>query len=121
MFTDPRTAEEESRLWTLMFVVIALVAAISGFLRTFCFALSGEALTARLRSVSFKAIMRQVNVSISVYHCARPHLSENTGTKAISRLTVVSRAAKKLQSARPIKRRAATTVSYLRVGPVSQY
>ena len=38
-----------------------------------------------------------------------------------SRLTVVSRAAKKLQSARPIKRRAATTVSYLRVGPVSQY
>ena len=39
----------------------------------------------------------------------------------ISRLTVVSRAAKKLQSARPIKRRAATTVSYLRVGPVSQY
>ena len=38
-----------------------------------------------------------------------------------SRLTVVSRAAKKLQSARPIKRRAATTVSYLRVGPVLQY
>ena len=39
----------------------------------------------------------------------------------ISRLTVVSRAAKKLQSARPIKRRAATTVSYLSVGPVLQY
>ena len=39
----------------------------------------------------------------------------------ISRLTVVSRAAKKLQSARPIKRRAATTVSYLRVRPVLQY
>ena len=39
----------------------------------------------------------------------------------LSRLTVVSRAAKKLQSARPIKRRAATTVSYLHVGPVSQY
>ena len=39
----------------------------------------------------------------------------------LSRLTVVSRAAKKLQSARPIKRRAATTVSYLRVGPISQY
>ena len=38
-----------------------------------------------------------------------------------SRLTVVSRAAKKPQNARPIKRRAATTVSYLRVGPVSQY
>ena len=39
----------------------------------------------------------------------------------ILRLTVVSRAAKKLQSARPIKRRTATTVSYLRVGPVLQY
>ena len=32
-----------------------------------------------------------------------------------------SRTAKKLQSACPIKRRAATTVSYLRVGPVLQY
>ena len=42
-------------------------------------------------------------------------------TSYISRLMVVSRAAKKLQSARPIKRRAATTVSYLRVGPVLQY
>ena len=39
----------------------------------------------------------------------------------LSRLTVVRRAAKKLQSARPIKRRAATTVSYLRVGTVLQY
>ena len=41
--------------------------------------------------------------------------------KWLSRLTVVSHAAKKLQSARPIKRRAATTVSYLHVGPVLQY
>ena len=38
-----------------------------------------------------------------------------------TRLTVVSCAAKKLQSARPIKRCAATTVSYLRVGPVLKY
>ena len=38
-----------------------------------------------------------------------------------SRLTVVKRTAKKLQSARPIKRHAATTVSYLRVGLVLQY
>jgi len=62
VFADPRTAEEESRLWTLMFVALACVAAVAGFLRTFCFAVSGEALTARLRSVSFKAIMRQVRV-----------------------------------------------------------
>ena len=51
--------------------------------------------------------------------CTLNILSVNV--QIISRLTVVSRAAKKLQSARPIKRRAATTVSYLRVGPVSQY
>ena len=38
-----------------------------------------------------------------------------------SRLTLVRRATKKLQSARPIKRRVATTVSYLRVGTVLQY
>ena len=40
---------------------------------------------------------------------------------AISRLTVVRCAAKKLQSERPIKRRTATAVSYLRVGTVLQY
>ena len=39
----------------------------------------------------------------------------------ISRLMVVRREAKKLQSACPIKRRMTTTVSYLRVGTVSQY
>ena len=38
-----------------------------------------------------------------------------------SRLTVVSHAAKKLQSTHPYKRRVATTVSYLHVGSVLQY
>ena len=58
--------------------------------------------------------------------CKETCITDNktaTGQKPtlVSRLTVVSRAAKKLQSTCPIKRRAATTVSYLRVGPVSQY
>ena len=39
----------------------------------------------------------------------------------IYRLTVVSRVAKKLQSACPYKRCAANTVSYIRVGMVLQY
>ena len=60
MLADPRTAEEEARLWSLLFVAIAILSGVGGFLRTFCFTVAGEALTARLRSLSFKAIMRQV-------------------------------------------------------------
>ena len=60
VFADPRTAEEESRVWAGLFIALAGVAGIVGFLRTFCFSVSGEALTARLRGLSFKAIMRQV-------------------------------------------------------------
>ena len=62
MFADPRTAEENGRLWSLLFIALATMAGIAGFLRTFCFSVSGEALTARLRSMSFKAIMRQVKM-----------------------------------------------------------
>ena len=46
----------------MLFVAIAVLAAIAGFLRTFCFSVSAEALTARLRNISFKAIMRQVRL-----------------------------------------------------------
>ena len=60
MFADPRTAEEDGRVWSSMFIAVAVLAGISGFLRSFCFSVSGEALTARLRNMSFKAIMRQV-------------------------------------------------------------
>ena len=60
VLADPRNAEEDSRLWALMFIALAVMSGIAGFLRSFCFSLSGEALTARLRTMSFKAIMRQV-------------------------------------------------------------
>ena len=60
MLADPRNAEEDSRVWSGLFIVLSGVAALSGFLRTFCFTVSGEILTARLRGLSFKAIMRQV-------------------------------------------------------------
>ena len=70
MFADPRTAEENGRWWSLLFIALAAMAGIAGFLRTFCFSVSGEALTARLRSMSFKAIMRQVKMRnhSCVYH-----------------------------------------------------
>ena len=64
MFADPRTAEEDGRVWSALFVVLAVVAGFAGFLHTLCFSVSGETLTARLRSLSFKAIMRQVRIRI---------------------------------------------------------
>ena len=64
VFADPRTAEENGRVWSGLFIALAGVAGIAGFLRTFCFTLSGEALTARLRSMSFKAILRQVEINV---------------------------------------------------------
>ena len=63
MFTDPRTAEEEGRVWSSLFVVLSVVAGIVGFSHSLCFSVAGEALTARLRGLSFKAIMRQVGMS----------------------------------------------------------
>ena len=68
VLADPRNVEENSRVWSVMFVVLAVMAAIAGFLRTFCFSVSGEALTARLRSMSFKAIMRQVEKRLEMFN-----------------------------------------------------
>ena len=62
MFADPRTAEEDGRVWSSLFIALSIFAGIAGFLRTFCFSVSGEALTARLRGMSFKAIIRQVKM-----------------------------------------------------------
>ena len=61
MLSDPHNAEENGRMWSALFMGLAAVMGIAGFLRTLCFSVSGEALTVRLRSVSFKAIMRQVS------------------------------------------------------------
>ena len=62
VLADPRNAEEDGRMWSLLFIVFAVVAGVAGFVQTFCFSVSGEALTARLRSMSFKAIIRQVEM-----------------------------------------------------------
>ena len=71
MFADPRTAEEDGRVWSALFIALAALAGIVGFLRTFCFSVSGEALTARLRIMSFKAIMRQVEKRIDMTFCVQ--------------------------------------------------
>ena len=67
MFADPRTAEEKGRVWSGLFIALAALSGFSGFLRTFSLTVAGEALTARLRSMSFKAIMRQVGTVDCVY------------------------------------------------------
>ena len=71
VLADPRNAEEDGRVWSIMFIALAVMAAIAGFLRSFCFSVSGEALTARLRSMSFKAIMRQVGKRNQHYTCVQ--------------------------------------------------
>ena len=70
VLADPRNAEENSRVWSGLFIVLAGVAALAGFLRTFCFSVCGEALTARLRGLSFKAIMRQVENKMMILVCS---------------------------------------------------
>ena len=67
VFANPRTAEEDGRVWSALFIALAVLVGIAGFLCSFCFSVSGEALTARLRSMSFKAIMRQVRREVNMY------------------------------------------------------
>ena len=71
VFADPRTAEENGRVWASLFIALALFSGIAGFLRTFAFSVSGEALTARLRSMSFKAIMGQVGMRDQCNACVQ--------------------------------------------------
>lgn len=49
-----------------LFVALAVLAGIAGFLGFFCFSVSSEALTAQLRSMSFKAIIRQVRRKVNM-------------------------------------------------------
>ncbi|TPX38280.1 S-methyl-5-thioribose-1-phosphate isomerase [Synchytrium microbalum] len=49
----------DSNFWSGMFVVIAVVAAVSNVLQSTMFGLAAELLTERIRCLTFKAIMRQ--------------------------------------------------------------
>ncbi|XP_011409250.2 PREDICTED: bile salt export pump-like [Amphimedon queenslandica] len=46
-------------LWAGLFLVIGITAGAGTFLKSFCFTVAGENLTARLREWSFKAVLRQ--------------------------------------------------------------
>ncbi|ELU12561.1 hypothetical protein CAPTEDRAFT_175467 [Capitella teleta] len=51
--------EEEVLFYSIMFLVIGVVAALAMFFQGFMFGLSGEGLTMRLRQLTFRALLRQ--------------------------------------------------------------
>ncbi|XP_071519936.1 ATP-dependent translocase ABCB1-like [Panulirus ornatus] len=52
-------ARKEANFYALLFLMIGIVAAVSMFMQSFMFSLSGEILTARLRKLTFAAMLRQ--------------------------------------------------------------
>jgi ABC-type multidrug transport system fused ATPase/permease subunit len=50
---------DEIHVWAGLFIVLGVVSGVGVFLKAACFAVSGENLTARLRSLSFRAMLRQ--------------------------------------------------------------
>lgn len=57
--SDPNKLRRDADFWSLMFLVLAIVSFFSAGLRVGVFAWCGEALTRRLRSMSFEAMVRQ--------------------------------------------------------------
>lgn len=56
---DAEKAQSNANKYALAFVGIGLLAGISMFLQLYMFSLAGEALTQRLRKMTFAAMMRQ--------------------------------------------------------------
>ncbi|KAK7047498.1 tRNA N6-adenosine threonylcarbamoyltransferase, partial [Halocaridina rubra] len=56
---DPNEARDEINFYSLMFLIMGIVAAISMFLQAYMFSLSGEKLTSRIRKETFAAMLRQ--------------------------------------------------------------
>eukprot|EP01101_Sappina_pedata_P007178 TRINITY_DN374_c0_g1_i1.p1 TRINITY_DN374_c0_g1~~TRINITY_DN374_c0_g1_i1.p1 ORF type:complete len:1278 (+),score=466.09 TRINITY_DN374_c0_g1_i1:299-3835(+) len=62
VFTEinhPEEFKKDARLWSLMFVVLGVVMGISNGFATFLYTYAGEKLTARLRELSFKAVIKK--------------------------------------------------------------
>ncbi|KAK7086307.1 tRNA N6-adenosine threonylcarbamoyltransferase [Halocaridina rubra] len=57
--TDDAEAREEANFYALMFLIVGIVAAISMFMQAYMFSLSGEALTSRLRKLTFASMLKQ--------------------------------------------------------------
>lgn len=56
---DGQTAEENSRLYSIIVLCIGVVGGLCQFISTYAFARSGEALTVRMRVMSFGTMLRQ--------------------------------------------------------------
>ncbi|KAL4646916.1 multidrug resistance protein 1-like isoform X1 [Arapaima gigas] len=56
---DPEVKRQKTLMFSLLFLLIGAVAFVTHFLQGFMFGKSGEILTMRLRSQSFKAVLRQ--------------------------------------------------------------
>ncbi|CAI8032913.1 ATP-dependent translocase ABCB1 [Geodia barretti] len=55
----PDEVLDEIHVWAGLFIVLGVVSGTGVFLKAACFTVSGENLTARLRSLSFRAMLRQ--------------------------------------------------------------
>lgn len=56
---EEEKARNEANFYALLFLLIGIVAALSMFMQAYMFSLSGEILTARLRKLTFAAMVRQ--------------------------------------------------------------
>ncbi|KAH1177417.1 hypothetical protein KIL84_011119, partial [Mauremys mutica] len=61
--TDPEKRSKNTTLLSLMFLVLAVISLVTHIIQGFMFGKSGEVLTKRLRSLSFKALLQQVPAS----------------------------------------------------------
>ncbi|XP_065254518.1 ATP-dependent translocase ABCB1-like [Emys orbicularis] len=57
--TDPEKRSKTTTLLSLMFLVLAVISLVTHIIQGFMFGKSGEVLTKRLRSLSFKALLQQ--------------------------------------------------------------
>ena len=65
MFTNRATAERNTRFWAGLVTALGGCAATALFIRSWCFGIAGQALTSRLRKLSFRHILKQVHNYIS--------------------------------------------------------
>jgi len=61
VFTDRATAEKNTRPWAGLVAALGGCGAIAILMRSLCFGIAGQALTARLRKLSFKHMLQQVH------------------------------------------------------------
>lgn len=61
IFTNRPTAERNTRLWAGLIAALGGCSATALFMRSWCFGIAGQALTSRLRKLSYRHILKQVN------------------------------------------------------------